>query len=203
MNTNIEALEKMFAQRHSHYALAPEWVAPQSEVESFLAKVLGNVPSAFNSQPVRMVLLQGENHLRHWQMIEDALQRIMGVEAYNQSTRDKIHGAFRAGVATILFFDDTTITPNLQEQFPLYAHNFPKWAEQTQGSHQFAVWLGLSEMGFGVSLQHYNGIIDEEIKREWGIPESWSLVGQMPFGKPLSQPEAKDKLPLETTLLIK
>lgn len=203
MNTNVEVFGKMLAKRHSHYALAPEWVAPQSEVESLLAEVLRNVPSAFNSQPVRMVLLQGENHLHHWQMIADALKRMMGEEAYNKSTRDKIRGAFRNGVATVLFFDDTAVTQNLQEQFPLYAHNFPKWAEQTQGSHQFAVWLGLCEMGFGVSLQHYNGIIDEDIKRELGLPASWSLVGQMPFGKPLSQSDEKEKLPLETTLLIK
>ncbi len=203
MNANTEILEKMLAGRHSHYALAPEWVAPQSEVESFLAKVLHNVPSAFNSQPVRMVLLQGESHLRHWQMIEDALKGMMSEEAYNKSTRDKIQGAFRAGVATILFFDDTAITQKLQEQFPLYTPNFPKWAEQTQGSHQFAVWLGLCGMGFGVSLQHYNGIIDEDIKQELGLPASWSLVGQMPFGKPLSQPGEKEKLPLDTTLLIK
>lgn len=203
MNTNVEVLKKIFAKRHSHYALAPEWVVSQSEVEFFLAEVLRNVPSAFNSQPVRMVLLHGEGHLRHWQMIADALKGIMGEEVYNKSTHNKIQGAFRAGVATILFFDDTAVTQNLQEQFPLYAHNFPKWAEQTQGCHQFAVWLGLCEMGFGASLQHYNGIIDEDIKRELGLPESWSLVGQMPFGKPLSQLVEKEKLPLETTLLIK
>lgn len=66
-----------------------------------------------------------------------------------------------SGVGTVLFFDNEPKTKELMEQFPSYQHNFPKWAEQVQGSHQFATWIGLVGLGFGASLQHYTGMDDE------------------------------------------
>ncbi|NFV72581.1 nitroreductase, partial [Clostridium botulinum] len=39
--------------------------------------------------------------------------------------------------------------------------------------------------GFGASLQHYNELIEEDVKKEWNIPNNWKLIAQMPFGKPV------------------
>ncbi|ORN00711.1 hypothetical protein FAM23279_02420 [Lentilactobacillus parabuchneri] len=65
------------------------------------------------------------------------------------------------------------------------AHNFSKvadWAEQAQGNAQFAVWTSLAENGIGANLQHYNPLIDDEVKEAFGIPDSWKLRAQMDFG---------------------
>lgn len=51
---------------------------------------------------------------------------------------------------------------------------------------QLFVWTALENEGLDASLQHYNPIIDEEVKKQWNIPESWKLIVQMPFGKPAS-----------------
>ena len=49
---------------------------------------------------------------------------------------------------------------------------------------QFAVWTMLTAEGLGVSLQHYNPMVDAATAKEWNIPEEWSLKAQMVFGKP-------------------
>lgn len=198
---SITQIEQLVAKRHSHYALAPEWAASRKDVEKLIEIVLHQVPSAFNSQPVRIVLLTGDNHKRHWQMLEDKLIAMMGEEAYQKNTRDKVHQAFMNGVGTVLFFDAPKTTRQLEEQFPPYANNFPTWAVQANGMHQYLVWVGLIEMGFGASLQHYIGMVDDEIKGAFAIPAEWQLIAQMPFGQPLSQPEKKEKLPLAETFI--
>lgn len=202
-STSLETLYEQANQRHSHYALSAEWVASQAEVEHLLGSVLQTVPSAFNSQPVRIVLLTGDTHQKHWDLVEQALIEMIGKEAYRQSTQAKIDGAFRSGIGTILFFDNPQVTLGLQEKFPLYAANFPRWAQEVQGSHQYAVWMGLSALGFGANLQHYTGITDDAIKQLAGVDSTWNLMAQMPFGAPLSTPPTPEKLPLTETLLVR
>jgi len=43
----------------------------------------------------------------------------------------------------------------------------------------------------GVNLQHYNPPIDKRIESEFAVPETWSLKGQMVFGKPTGKPGEK------------
>ena len=38
------------------------------------------------------------------------------------------------------------------------------------------------ELGLGANLQHYNPLIDEAVAKEWNLPESWKLRGQLVFG---------------------
>jgi len=47
---------------------------------------------------------------------------------------------------------------------------------------QYAIWVALREYGFGANLQHYNPLIDQEVKENFNIPTSWNLIAQMPFG---------------------
>jgi predicted oxidoreductase (fatty acid repression mutant protein) len=58
------------------------------------------------------------------------------------------------------------------------------------------------EEGLGVSLQHYNPIIDEEVKKQWNIPGSWKLIAQMPFGKPTAAPDEKEIKPLDERVKV-
>ena len=37
------------------------------------------------------------------------------------------------------------VVKGLQEQFPLYADNFPIWSEQGHGIALYATWLALAE----------------------------------------------------------
>ena len=80
------------------------------------------------------------------------------------STEEKIN-SFDAGYGTILFFEDNSIVEYLQKEFPTYKDNFPIWSQHTSGMHQFVIWTALESEGYGASLQHYNELIEEDVKK--------------------------------------
>lgn len=96
----------------------------------------------------------------------------------------------------------SVIVNQLQETFPTYKEKFPIWAQQTSAMHQLVIWSMLEEAGFGVSLQHYNPLIDEMVQQEWQISSSWELVAQMPFGIPVSPPDSKESKAVGDRVLV-
>ena len=81
-----------------------------------------------------------------------------------------------------MYYTDMDVVHRFENDFALYADNFADWAEQAQGNAQFAVWTSLAENGIGANLQHYNPLIDDQVKKAFGIPDSWKLRAQMDFG---------------------
>ena len=63
------------------------------------------------------------------------------------------------------------------------------------GILQANVWNYLAEENIGANLQHYNPLIDDEVKKEWNIPTSYQLTAQLVFGGIEEVPEPKDKIP--------
>lgn len=186
--------------RRTIYAISNESPVPQERITELIAHAVKYSPSAFNSQSAKVVVLFGQNHQRLWDITMETLRKIVPASSFAQ-TESKIN-SFAAGYGTVLYFDDTSITNGLCEKFPLYKDNFPVWAQQSNGMLQFAVWNLLEQEGLGASLQHYNPLIDEWVKAEWKLPENWKLIGQMPFGKPTSAPDAKEFVPLNERMLI-
>lgn len=112
--------------------------------------------------------------------MRETLRKIVPAEAF-ESTNAKID-SFAAGFGTALFYEDQDVVKGLQEQFALYADNFPVWSEHSSAIAQFATWTALAEIGIGASLQHYNPIIDEEVAETFAIPANWKLRAQLVFG---------------------
>ena len=48
---------------------------------------------------------------------------------------------------------------------------------------QFTLWNRFTEAGLGANIQHYNPVIDDAVRTLFDLPENWTLVAQMPFGK--------------------
>lgn len=187
--------------RRSYYALKSKSPVSDEKIIEILDQALMYVPSALNSQSTRMVLLLGENHKRLWNLTKETLRKIVPADAF-QKTEEKIDRSFASGYGTVLFFEDIAVVEQLQAEYPTYAQNFPNWSEQTSGMHQFAVWTMLEDVGFGVSLQHYNPLIDEAVTKEWNINPKWRLIGEMPFGIPAEKPAGKTFRPLTERLLV-
>lgn len=176
--------------RRSYYNISADSPVTDQRLREIVEYAVKHSPSAFNSQSGRTVLLLTKHHEKLWNMTEDVLRSFVPADQFQQ-TADKIQ-SFRAGHGTVLFFEDQNIVKSLQEQFPIYAANFPVWSSQSSAMLQFVVWAGLETEGLGASLQHYNELIEDAVKTEWKIAPEWKLIAQMPFGKPLSEPGEKN-----------
>lgn len=196
MKNFYEAIES----RRSHYGINKEEVISDEKIKEIIEHAVQYTPSAFNSQTARVILLLDKHHTKLWDITKEALREIVPAERF-APTEEKIDG-FNSGYGTVLFFEDHDIVEHLQEEFPTYKDNFPIWSKESSGMHQFNIWTSLGLNGYGASLQHYNELIEKQIKEEWSIPEGWKIRAQMPFGKPTSQPGEKEVKPLEDRVLV-
>lgn len=156
--TFIEAI----SHRRSNYLL--ENISPVStaHILDTIDTILSVVPSPFNAQSARVVVLFGEQHLALWDIVEQELKSRIPSDIFDK-TRQKLHNAFRSGFGTILIYEDETTLHKLRIDAPDYAENVNRWSEQSSGMLQFALWTALEDMGFGASLQHYNPLIDKAV----------------------------------------
>ncbi len=198
MNNVIKALNK----RRSRYTLNQEITMSDDQLKQMIHDLVRVMPSPMNTQPTRLVILTGGEHDRLWDITLEELKKIAKSETAFEKTLDKVNKGFKGGYGTILFYQDLKIIRALEEKYPRYAHNFPSWSTQTNAMHQIMIWTALAEEGIGASLQHYNELIDNRIRREWGISEDWKLYAQMPFGIAVDQPGEKEVLPLEERVLF-
>ncbi|NHC02619.1 nitroreductase family protein [Acinetobacter sp. 187] len=167
-------------QRRTIYAIGKNVTLDNVKIESIIKEAVKHSPSSFNSQTSRVVTLFGQSHEQFWTIVLETLRKIVPADAF-QGTSDKIN-SFKAGYATVLFYEDQDVVKALQEQFALYADNFPVWSEHSTAIAQFAVWTALAEQNIGASLQHYNPIVDEEVALTFDIPASWKLRAQLVLG---------------------
>ena len=182
-------------ERRSYYGINKEVQVSDERIKEIVEFAVKYTPSAFNSQTARLVVLTGQAHDKLWNITTETLRKVVG-EGDFEGTQQKMD-SFKAGYGTVLFFEDEVVVKSLQEQFALYADKFPIWSNQASGMHQLVVWTALETEGLGASLQHYNPLIDDEVKQEWNIPGSWKLIAQMPFGHPTSSPGEKEFQALE------
>jgi predicted oxidoreductase (fatty acid repression mutant protein) len=186
--------------RRSIYNISKEPVTSDEEILELIRHAVKYAPSAFNSQSARVLVLLGSEHDKLWDLTKNILRKI--VPAANFSATEAKLNAFRSGYGTILYFEDQSTVKELQEKFVSYKDNFPLWSLQSSGMLQYIVWTSLEAKGFGATLQHYNPLIDEDVKASWNIPNSWKLLAEMPFGKPVAQADPKTFLPLEERIKI-
>ena len=198
---SVETLHAIAETRRSIYMLNDQLPASKDEVVKLVEHAVLHTPSSFNSQSSRLVVLFGEDHQKLWQITEDLLRAMVNDDEKFKSTADKM-AMFKAGAGTILYFEDQSVVKGLQEQFPLYAHNFPVWAEHTSAMHQYALWNALAALNIGANLQHYNGVIDEKVAETWNIDSNWKLIAQMVFGGIAAPAGEKTFEPIEKRLKV-
>ena len=80
-------MERSFSEalkhRRTYYSITNQSPIPDQEIECIVNMTVRHVPSAFNSQSTRVVLLLGESHKKLWQIVKDALKKIVPAEAAN------------------------------------------------------------------------------------------------------------------------
>jgi predicted oxidoreductase (fatty acid repression mutant protein) len=191
---------KAVEDRRTFYGISKDPVVADERIIEVVKHAVKHTPSSFNSQSTRVVVLLKNEHDKLWDITKEALRKIVPSEQFGE-TEAKIN-SFKNGYGTVLFYEDNSVIEGLQNQFALYKDNFPIWSQQANGMHQFVIWTALEIEGFGASLQHYNELIEADVKKEWDIPDTWKMIGQMPFGKPTAEPGAKDYQPLNDRVKV-
>lgn len=186
--------------RRTFYGIGKESTVSNDRIHEIVNHAVTVAPTAFNSQSERVILLLGEQHNKLWDITMEALRKVVPKESFSQ-TEEKVN-SFHNGYGSILYFEEENIIRGLQESYPLYKDNFPIWAQQSNAILQYIIWTSLQEEGLGASLQHYNPLIDGEVKKQWNVPNSWTLIAQMPFGKPTASPNDKEVKPLDERVKI-
>jgi predicted oxidoreductase (fatty acid repression mutant protein) len=72
--------------------------------------------------------------------------------------------SFEGGYGSMLFLEDPSPYDVLQS-FKMYADKFHSWRDQTSGMHQLLFWTALKAEGLRAYLQHYNPLVDDEVKK--------------------------------------
>ncbi|QUH20183.1 nitroreductase family protein [Alkaliphilus sp. B6464] len=187
-------------ERRTIYGISKETTISDERIQEIINDAIKYTPSAFNSQSARVVVLFNENHDKLWDITKEALRKVVPENNF-APTEEKIN-SFKNGYGTVLFFEDNSVIESLQQQFAAYKDNFPIWSQQASGMNQYVIWTSLSIEGMGVSLQHYNELIEEDVKKQWDIPNNWKLIAQMPFGKPTASAGDKEFIPLEERIKV-
>ncbi|TWI54065.1 nitroreductase family protein [Halalkalibacter nanhaiisediminis] len=200
MENNAKDFYSAVEARRTIYGISSEAVVSNERINEVINHAVKHTPSAFNSQSARVVVLLGEQHTKFWNITTETLRKMVPVDQFG-ATEEKMN-AFGSGYGTVLFFEDNSVIETLQEQFATYKDNFPIWSQHSSGMLQYVIWTSLEIEGFGASLQHYNPLIDDEVKKEWDLPSSWKLVAQMPFGKPTAPAGDKEFKPLEERVKV-
>lgn len=186
--------------RRSYYPLSKTLPITVDKLQNVVGQAVQLVPSAFNSQTNRAVLLLGAEHDKLWDITSDALKAVVPADAW-EATGGKM-AMFKGAAGTVLVFEEQNGVKALEEQFPLYAHNFAPWAVQSAGMLELALWTALEAEGLGANLQHYNPLIDAKVAETWNIPANWKLNAQLVFGGKTGEAGPKETKPLSETLRV-
>jgi hypothetical protein len=196
----MNQLISLLKERRTIYALGSHISVADEKIEALVQDALLYTPSAFNSQTARAVVLLGAQHKKIWEIVRKTLRTIVPDDQF-APTDEKISG-FSAGYGTVLFFEDQAVVAALKEKFTTYADKFDGFSTQASGMVQFNVWLALSLEGLGASLQHYNPLIDEEVRATWQLPSTWLLMSQLVFGEKLAPAGERSFVPISERLRV-
>lgn len=188
MNTLVELAQ----QRRSVYDIGTNTDVTAQDVYGKLAELAPELPSAFNAQTTRIVVVSGEAHLKVWDIIDATQQAGISAELY-AGLAPRFARA-KKGLGTVLLFEDRASV----EAMPTSPQRRECYKENNHGIAVFAIGLILTELGLGASLQHHNiGYeqgFDKEIREYLELPADWELLAEMPFGSIEATPADKPKI---------
>lgn len=189
----MQTFQEAVTNRRSIYKLGRNIPVLQSQIIAAVERMTKDVPSPLNMQSARVVVTMLDHHENVWHITKGALKSALPPLKYAEA--EKQIDSFEAAYGTILFFESSDMIKAMQDEMPEYAAVLPTAAMQANGMLQFAVWTALEDLGLGANLQHYNPIIDEDIKKIFCLPDSWDLVAQLVFGEKLESPQPVEKIP--------
>ena len=166
--------------RRSVYEIGTNTEHTVDGVVEALRDIAGRLPSAGNSQTTRFVVVTGDKNDQVWDMLHEDQKVAMNPKMY-EFFAPRFEQA-KKGLGTVLMFESREKVENMgmsPDRNELYKEN-------NHGIAAFGVWLLMTDLGLGTSLQHYNvGFkqgFDAKIRDFLGLPADYEMLAQMPFG---------------------
>ncbi len=72
----MKTLQQAITDRRSYYSISEKSLVSDTEIKNLIDLAVRHVPSAFNSQSTRTVLLLGKHHKKLWDITKDELKKI-------------------------------------------------------------------------------------------------------------------------------
>lgn len=195
MSAFLDLLEK----RRSIYTIGTNSDYTKEEITERIRDVVKQVPTAFNSQTTRVVVLFDEAKDKFWDHIYDVQKDVLEGDVWEMMS-GTITGS-KNGIGTVLFFEDIDAV----KQMPAQGIRGEAYKQNNNANAQYAVWLALTEMDLGATLQHFNvGYeqgFDRGTKEMFDLPDSYEMLAQMPFGS--IEQEAGEKDHIDTDEQVK
>ena len=188
MSAFLDLLEK----RRSIYTIGTNSDYTKEEITDRIRDVMKQVPTAFNSQTTRVVVLFDEAKDKFWDHIYDVQKDVLEGDVWEMMS-GTITGS-KNGIGTVLFFEDIDAV----KQMPAQGIRGEAYKQNNNANAQYAVWLALTEMDLGATLQHFNvGYeqgFDRGTKEMFDLPDSYEMLAQMPFGSIEQEAGEKDHI---------
>jgi predicted oxidoreductase (fatty acid repression mutant protein) len=94
-------------QRRTHYALSSKSPVPDARIEQLIRDAALHVPSSFNTQSTRLVLLLHDQHKKLWDLTIGVFEKLVeaGIvpkETWDSHTKPKLEG-MKNGYGTVSF----------------------------------------------------------------------------------------------------
>lgn len=96
---STKALFEAVEARRTIYALSASSPVPDSRIIEIVNTAIKHVPSSFNSQTARAVILLKDEHIKLWDITVEVLKAIVPAENF-PATEKRLQG-FRAGYGTV------------------------------------------------------------------------------------------------------
>lgn len=107
MASQNSVLQALIEERRTYYQLNKESPISDKQIVEIAEKAVLHVPSSFNSQSTRLVVLLNDDHDKFWDFVAEVLKPLTPEEQYPK-TQQKLAG-FRAAYGTVR-----------EEKFPRY-----------------------------------------------------------------------------------
>lgn len=115
--SSADALLAAAKHRHSQYQLSNKSPISDARIREIVETTVLNVPSAFNTQSTRVLVLLKDEHERLWDIVSETLHaHVKDPEKWKQHTEPRMKG-FRAAYATVS--SPSGLLPCLELRWPL------------------------------------------------------------------------------------
>jgi predicted oxidoreductase (fatty acid repression mutant protein) len=122
-NTKTDTFIELAKARRTIYQLGNKSPVPDSKIEELVNSAILNVPSSFNTQSTRLVVLLHDEHKRLWDIGISVFQDMVKAgtipkEMWEKQTLPKLQG-FQAGVGTVCCPESRAVRCGFVERFVL------------------------------------------------------------------------------------